>query len=164
MPFLCQWDLNSFIIQFFLLRLSKKKKNQLNKSSVLLICKWPPKMQAIVFIVKSQSLKISLELKHAFCSFLFAFCGVSLIKRLSRICQSFLLDKEFERQHYTNIWNRTRVSRTSMVVQWTHNNTIGLPIVLGWPKPEGGDPSSFLMLASLNDFPMERMVKIGTLS
>lgn len=49
-----------------------------------------------------------------------------------------------------------------MVEQQTQNNTFVLPIVLGWPKPEGGDPSSFLMLASLNDFPMERMVNIGT--
>jgi hypothetical protein len=54
------------------------------------------------------------------------------------------------------------VMRRSMVEQWTRNNTLVLPIVLGWPKPEGGDPSSFLMLASLNDFPMERMVNIGT--
>lgn len=48
-----------------------------------------------------------------------------------------------------------------MVEQQTQNNTFVLPIVLGWPNPEGGEPSSFLMLASLNDFPMERMVKIG---
>lgn len=54
------------------------------------------------------------------------------------------------------------VTRRSMVEQQTQNNTFVLPIVLGWPKPEGGDPSSFLMLASLNDFPMERMVNIGT--
>lgn len=52
-------------------------------------------------------------IEACFLLFLFwlLFCGVSLIKRLSRICQSFLLDEEFERQHYTNIYETEQESR-----------------------------------------------------